>query len=151
MESNTNNVKDIASASATEKNRKSANAKDYEEGECETSSDEDIIAVDEHGEKLEERKVIQTTRSQTVNKEKDESQRILCQFNKINITIHDYRTLKEEEYLNDTIIDFYLSYLYETILPAALKKDVHIYSSHFYSRIKGSESSAKSSTDKKMR
>ena len=74
---------------------------------------------------------------------------LLCQFNKITITIHDYRTLREEEYLNDTIIDFYLSYLYETILPAALKNDVHIYSSHFYSRIKGSESSAKSSADKK--
>ena len=149
VENTNQNMKDTVPSTTNTMKMKPVTSKEYEEGECETSSDEDIIAIDENGEKLEDRPTTQTTRSQIRNKENDESQKILCQFNKISITIHDYQTLKEEEYLNDTIIDFYLSYLYETILPAAIKDDVHIYSSHFYSRIKGSENSSKSSADKK--
>ena len=54
------------------------------------------------------------------------------------ITDHDYETLKEDNYLNDTIIDFYLTYLYESCLAKSMMEDVHIFSSHFYSRLKGS-------------
>ena len=111
-------------------------SKECEEGECESSSDEDIIIIDEKGEKIEETQTRKSSRSQE-KKDNDESQKNLCEFNKISITVHDYKTLKEGEYLNDTIIDFYLAFLYETSLSKAMKSDVHIYSSHFYSRLKG--------------
>ena len=64
-----NNMKKVLPQSNIETSEKAASSKEYEEGECETSSDEDIIAIDENGKKLEEAPITQTTRSQTKNKE----------------------------------------------------------------------------------
>ena len=52
------------------------------------------------------------------------------------VTEHDYRTLRHDEYLNDAIINFYLAWIHND-LPEKQKNQVHIYSSHFYSRLKG--------------
>ena len=52
------------------------------------------------------------------------------------VTEHDYRTLRHDEYLNDAIINFYLAFIHDN-LPEKQKDQVHIYSSHFYSRLKG--------------
>jgi len=60
----------------------------------------------------------------------------LCTFNRETITEHDYKTLSEHEYLNDNIINFYLTYLHQQ-LPSDIRDLIHIYSSHFYSRLKG--------------
>lgn len=61
----------------------------------------------------------------------------LCYFQRELVTEHDYKTLGHNEYLNDNIINFYLTYLHQN-LPAKQKDQIHIYSSHFYSRLKGS-------------
>lgn len=66
----------------------------------------------------------------------------LCSFHRQTITVHDYRTLAEGEYLNDAIIDFYLTVLYEN-LSETIKNFIHIYSSHFYSRLKDNRAKAK--------
>ena len=113
------------------------NKEECEEGECSSSSDDEIIVLDADGEKLQKEEPRSGYSSYKKN-EKEIKQRVLCQFHKITITDHDYETLKEENYLNDTIIDFYLTYLYEGCLSKSMKEDVHIFSSHFYSRLKGS-------------
>ena len=48
---------------------------------------------------------------------------------------HDYKTLAEDEFLNDNIINFYLTWLFQN-LDTKYKEIVHIYSSHFYTRLK---------------
>ena len=44
--------------------------------------------------------------------------------------------LDEGEFLNDSLMDFYLRYLYEG-LPEHIKPRVHIFSTFFYARLRG--------------
>ena len=134
--------KNSLSQRSSKQNASTSKMKEYEEGECDSSSDDDIIVIDENGDKLQDRQSMTTLRSRN-NHEPRGNQEVLCEFNKIAITVHDYKTLKEGEYLNDTIIDFYLTFLFETKLSKELKEDVHIYSSHFYSRLKGNSNNRK--------
>ena len=60
----------------------------------------------------------------------------LCEFQRHTVTSHDYKTLADEEFLNDSIVNFYLAYLYDH-LSAPLKDSIHIFSSYFYQRLKG--------------
>ena len=48
----------------------------------------------------------------------------------------DYETLASGEYLNDAIVNFYLNYLLEEKLEERYRKDIHIFSSHFYSKLR---------------
>ena len=59
----------------------------------------------------------------------------LCTYHTQPVTEHDYKTLAEDEFLNDNIINFYLTWLYEN-LNSKHKEIIHIYSSHFYTRLK---------------
>jgi Ulp1 family protease len=52
------------------------------------------------------------------------------------VSIYDYFTLEEGEYLNDSIINFHLRWLFEERLKPEDRKDVHIFSSHFYTKLK---------------
>ena len=65
----------------------------------------------------------------------------LCEFpedssSKVVVTLQDYRTLQYGTFLNDIIIDFYLTYLYETYLTEEFKGTIHIFSSMFYRRLR---------------
>ena len=60
----------------------------------------------------------------------------LCEFHRHSVTSHDYKTLADEEFLNDAIVNFYLTFLFER-LSEPLKDAIQIFSSHFYSRLKG--------------
>ena len=71
----------------------------------------------------------------------------LCLFNRETITEHDYKTLADEEYLNDNIINFYLTWLYQK-LSDKYKNMIHIYSSYFYSRLKSKPSKKDKDKDK---
>ena len=51
----------------------------------------------------------------------------LCTFQREIITEHDYKTLADEEYLNDNIVNFYLTWLHEK-LSDEHKSVIHIYS-----------------------
>ena len=49
--------------------------------------------------------------------------------------MYDYFSLEEGEYLNDAIINFHLAYLAQEKLSDDNKKDVHIFSTHFYTKL----------------
>ena len=51
------------------------------------------------------------------------------------VTLYDYYSLEEGEYLNDAIINFHLTYLAHEKLSDDNKKDVHIFSTHFYTKL----------------
>ena len=76
-----------------------------------------------------------------------ETNKELCTFERELITEHDYKTLADEEFLNDNIINFYLTWLFKTQLNDKYKEMVHIYSSHFYTRLR----SKPKKSDKKTR
>ena len=79
-----------------------------------------------------------------------ETNKELCTFERELITEHDYKTLADEEFLNDNIINFYLTWLFQTQLNDKFKEMVHIYSSHFYTRLR-SKPKKKKEEDKKTR
>lgn len=57
----------------------------------------------------------------------------LCHFperlcpNTIIVTTDDYCTLEEGEYINDIIIDFYLTYIHHEVLNKEHRDNVHIF------------------------
>ncbi|XP_014277075.1 sentrin-specific protease 6 isoform X2 [Halyomorpha halys] len=53
----------------------------------------------------------------------------------ISINTEDYACLKEDQFLNDVIIDFYLKYLWLNVLSEEDRKRTHIFSSFFYKRL----------------
>lgn len=53
----------------------------------------------------------------------------------IPIRIEDYLCLAQGELLNDVIIDFYLQYLLEFVIPKEKREKTHIFSSFFYNRL----------------
>ena len=53
------------------------------------------------------------------------------------VTVKDYMTLEHETWLNDNVIDFYLSFLFLEVLPAELRSSVHLFTSMFYNRMLG--------------
>ncbi|XP_073836301.1 sentrin-specific protease 6 veloren isoform X2 [Musca autumnalis] len=53
----------------------------------------------------------------------------------IAINTEDYMCLATDQYLNDIIIDFYLKWVHENIIPDAQKERTHIFSTFFYKRL----------------
>ena len=65
---------------------------------------------------------------------------VVCQYpigvsGSITITKNDIKTLDPGIYLNDTIIDFYLKYLYMGLLENSLQQNVHVFPVSFYTRL----------------
>ena len=64
---------------------------------------------------------------------------VLCEFPPgrspaVAVTLRDYRTLQLDTFLNDIIIDFYLSLTYERLAPDERSK-VHLFTTMFYTRL----------------
>jgi len=66
----------------------------------------------------------------------------LCEYpignsNSDTVTVHtsDYATLEHDTFLNDIVIDFYLTYLFYNSLPPESRDSVHIFSTMFYKRL----------------
>ena len=53
----------------------------------------------------------------------------------IAVTLSDYRTLEQEVYLNDVVVDFYLLFLINNVLPEEYRRSIHVYSSLFFKRL----------------
>lgn len=53
----------------------------------------------------------------------------------VTVCLSDLKSLEYEEYLNDIIIDFYLTYLHHQVLPPEDRAGVHIFSSMFFVRL----------------
>ncbi|KMZ09506.1 ubiquitin-like-specific protease 1D [Drosophila simulans] len=53
----------------------------------------------------------------------------------LSITIKDFMCLEEGSYLNDIIIDFYLRWLKNNIIPEGQRDGTHIFSTFFYKRL----------------
>ena len=65
------------------------------------------------------------------------------------ISVYDYKTLEEEEFINDAIIDFYLQWLHHEKLEKSRMEDIHIFNSHFYSKLKSIPVKSSDSTKSK--
>ena len=75
------------------------------------------------------------TRKSTMLGDRD----VLCEFPPgrspaVAVTLKDYRTLQLGTYLNDIIIDFYLSWIFEGLAPGERSK-VHLFTTMFYTRL----------------
>ena len=78
----------------------------------------------------------------------------LCEFplgasSKVIVTLQDYRTLEHDTFLNDIVIDFYLTYLFETKLAEEFQASVYIFSTMFYKRLIDPRTKAKANTFEK--
>ena len=62
----------------------------------------------------------------------EESIDLVSKHSSISVKLVDLKTLEHEQYLNDIIIDFYLNYLKEQVLPPDDRDGVHIFSTLFY-------------------
>lgn len=67
------------------------------------------------------------------------------------VTVYDYFSLEEGEYLNDAIINFHLAYLAQEKLSDDNKKDVHIFSTHFYTKLSNVPKKKKGESTSKTR
>lgn len=67
----------------------------------------------------------------------------LCRYKIYEIFDRDYKTLEDGEFLNDNIIDFYLSHVYEEVLDDVNKEHVYIYPTQFYKRLSENKSPEK--------
>ena len=62
----------------------------------------------------------------------EESVDLVSKLSSVSVKLVDLKTLEHEQYLNDIIIDFYLNYLKEQVLPPDDRDGVHIFSTIFY-------------------
>ena len=108
------------------------------------TEDDDIIILDDSDSPKKTRQKVRDCNN--VNKH-DETTQELCSYQREIVTRHDYKTLAEDEFLNDNIINFYLTWLYEN-LSDKYKEIVHIYSSHFYTRLKSKKRGKNEKSDK---
>ncbi|XP_075164173.1 sentrin-specific protease 6-like [Haematobia irritans] len=53
----------------------------------------------------------------------------------ISINIEDYMCLATDQYLNDIIIDFYLKWVHDNVIPKTQRERTHIFSTFFYKRL----------------
>ena len=64
----------------------------------------------------------------------------LCEFpvgskDSVSVCMVDYKTLQDDTFLNDIIIDFYLTYLFHKFLNKEDRPTVHFFSTMFYKRL----------------
>ena len=64
----------------------------------------------------------------------------ICEFSEgtkdtVSICLVDYKTLQHDTFLNDIIIDFYLTYLFHKFLNEEYRPIVHMFSTMFYKRL----------------
>lgn len=57
----------------------------------------------------------------------------------LHITVYDFNTLKEGEFLNDIIIEFYLKFLMDNILAESLHPKFYVFNSYFYHKYTSSD------------
>ena len=67
----------------------------------------------------------------------------LCEFptgaqDSVSVCVTDYKSLEHDTFLNDIIIDFYLTYLLHKVLPVEERGLVHMFSTMFYKRLTSS-------------
>ena len=70
----------------------------------------------------------------------------------VRVSITDYMTLQHGEWLNDTIIEFYLKFLFLEVLAGEHRSSVHLFSSRFYKRmyeVRGREDAGMTSAQRK--
>ena len=95
---------------------------------------------------------VQTSKAQLSDQYK------LCEFppggrGSVSVSFMDYKTLERDTYLNDIIIDFYLTYLLHTVLSPEEREHVHVFSAMFYKSLtlaRANEEQGLSSFSQKM-
>ena len=56
----------------------------------------------------------------------------LLNYRDIPIQMEDYKCLDRRELVSNFVLDFYLQYLYQEVLPEEMRSRIHIYKTHFY-------------------
>lgn len=84
--------------------------------------------------------IINKVKARCKEKKKEVNQDICLQYpafgaRQISITVNDYKCLACEEYLNDTIINFYIRFLSEEVLTDKQKAVTHIFDTFFYNML----------------
>eukprot|EP00096_Caligus_rogercresseyi_P013370 TRINITY_DN6027_c0_g1_i1.p1 TRINITY_DN6027_c0_g1~~TRINITY_DN6027_c0_g1_i1.p1 ORF type:complete len:296 (-),score=35.30 TRINITY_DN6027_c0_g1_i1:487-1374(-) len=69
------------------------------------------------------------------NEEYVTDNKVLLNYDSYVITSHDYSTLESGEFLNDSVIDFYLIWLLKEKVIDDERDEIHVFSSHFFSRL----------------
>jgi sentrin-specific protease 7 len=79
-----------------------------------------------------------TTQANSAHHQEKEKERgkILCYYKNVCITQGDVERLNEGEFLNDSLIDWYLQRCYDRIKEQSYKDKVHIFSTQFYPLLK---------------
>ena len=101
-----------------------------------TESETEVIEVEDDPESP--RKQVKDLGSATEGNLREKTK--LCEFpaastNSVIVCFADYMTLKPGTFLNDIMIDFYLTYIYHNLLSITNKPTVHIFSTMFYKRL----------------
>ena len=107
-------------------------------------SEEDVIEVDSDNE--EEDSPLRSSFGRSISSSVLADKYELCEFppgekktkDSVTVCVQDYKSLEYDTFLNDIIIDFYLTYLFYEKLPAEDKSSVHIFSTMFYKRLTNS-------------
>ncbi len=66
---------------------------------------------------------------------------------RINLTSTDLERLAPEEFLNDTVIDFFFRFIWEH-LPTIRQKKIHFFSTHFYSQLSRTGADIRNAADR---
>jgi len=74
----------------------------------------------------------------------------LCSYFHIRINTADYKTLEEGEFLNDNIIEFFLTHLKEEKLKNEEKQKVYMFSTHFFDGLTNAKGKSKENFDKSL-
>ena len=90
---------------------------------------EDVVTLssDDEDDDDEKKKALD---SKATNSNKDQ-----IVYRNVTVNLHDYKSLELGEYVNDAIVEFYLMYLYNDVLNEPQRNEVHIFSTHFYSKL----------------
>jgi Ulp1 family protease len=66
----------------------------------------------------------------------------------ISIRYEDFAHLAPGQFLNDVILEFYLKYTWNELIPDAKKEDIHLFSSYFYEQLTNVKKKTGSSSKK---
>ena len=66
----------------------------------------------------------------------------------VTVCLGDLKSLEHEEFLNDIIIDFYLTYLHHQVLPPEDRAGVHMFSTMFYVRLTNTDNKLSQNSQK---
>ena len=137
-------LKDKEGASASGKRKRKDDSGPRRRKSSVENSEDDVIEVSSDNE--EEDSPVRSSSRRSGSSSVLEDKFELCQFppgeikttDSVTVCVQDYKSLEYDTFLNDIIIDFFLTYLFYEKLPEEDRSSVHIFSTMFYKRLTSS-------------